>query len=80
VDVNSLFKTLSANGYTLGNNKHLTTGFLGGLFSLDGIHPTNTGYAILANETIKTMNTKFNMKIPLVSVDTVASTDPLILP
>jgi lysophospholipase L1-like esterase len=80
VDVNSLFKTLSANGYTLGNNKHLTTGFLGGLFSLDGIHPTNTGYAILANETIETMNTKFNMKIPLVSVDTVASTDPLILP
>jgi lysophospholipase L1-like esterase len=79
VDVNSLFKTLSANGYVV-NGKHLTTGFLGGLFSLDGIHPTNTGYAILANETIKTMNTKFNMNIPPVSVEQVAKTDPLILP
>ena len=79
VDINSLFKTLSANGYVVGG-KHLTTGFLGGLFSLDGIHPTNTGYAILANETIKTMNTKFNMNIPQVSVANVAATDPLILP
>ena len=79
VDVNSLFATLSANGYTVGGHK-LTTGFLGGLFSLDGIHPTNTGYAILANETIKTMNKQFNMSIPPVSVEQVAKTDPLILP
>lgn len=79
VDINGLFKTLSTNGYLVGT-KRLTTGFLGGLFSLDGIHPTNTGYAILANETIKTMNTQFNMKIPLVSVEQVSKTDPLILP
>jgi lysophospholipase L1-like esterase len=79
VDINSLFKNLSANGYMVGGRR-LTTGFLGGLFSLDGIHPTNTGYAILANETIKTMNTKFNMNIPPVSVEQVAKTDPLILP
>jgi lysophospholipase L1-like esterase len=79
VDINSLFKTLSANGYMVGGTR-LTTGFLGGLFSLDGIHPTNTGYAILANETIKTMNKRFNMQVPPVSVDQVAKTDPLILP
>jgi hypothetical protein len=29
-----------------------------GLLSLDGIHPTNTGYAIIANETMRTMNTQ----------------------
>jgi hypothetical protein len=78
VDVNSLFKTLSAHGYMV-NGKTLTTGFLGGLFSLDGIHPTNTGYAILANATIQSMNAKFNMAIPQVSVSTVAAMDPLIL-
>jgi lysophospholipase L1-like esterase len=77
VDFNSLFKTIAQNGYTVGG-KHLTVAFLGGLFSLDGIHPTNTGYAILANETIKTMNQKLNTLIPPVSVEQVASTDPLV--
>ncbi len=79
VDVNSLFATLSSKGFTVNGHK-LTTGFLGGLFSLDGIHPTNTGYAILANETIKTMNKQFHTAIPPVSVEQVAKTDPLILP
>ena len=53
--------------------------FLGGLFSLDGIHPTNTGYAILANAVINAMNQQFHSNVPLVSVDQrVAKTDPLV--
>lgn len=78
VDVNGLFNRIAQQGYDV-NGRHLTTAFLGGLFSLDGIHPTNTGYAILANEWIKTMNKK-GPKIPPVSVEQVAATDPLILP
>ena len=78
VDVNGLFAELAIRGYNVGGH-HLTTGFLGGLFSLDGIHPTNTGYAILANQTIKAMNKGFDMSIPPVSVEHVAATDPLIL-
>jgi lysophospholipase L1-like esterase len=77
VDVNGLFAQLSNTGYKVGTHT-LTTAFLGGIFSLDGIHPTNTGYAILANETIKTINTRFHTKLPLVSVEQVAATDPLI--
>ncbi len=77
VNVNGLFTGLAANGFNV-NGHHLTTQFLGGLFSLDGIHPTNTGYAILANETIKTINTQFHTQIPLVSVEQVAATDPLL--
>jgi lysophospholipase L1-like esterase len=77
VDVNSLFDGIAQNGYNVGG-KHLTVAFLGGLFSLDGIHPTNTGYAILANETITTMNQQLHTQIPLVSVSQVAATDPLI--
>jgi lysophospholipase L1-like esterase len=80
VDINGLFAQLSKKGYPLTNKKVLTTAFLGGLFSLDGIHPTNTGYAILANETIKTINKEFHSSIPLVSVDQVAAVDPLIFP
>jgi lysophospholipase L1-like esterase len=77
VDVNGLFAGLAAKGYKL-KDHHLTTQFFGGLFSLDGIHPTNTGYAILANETIKTMNKQLHTEIPQVSVEQVAATDPLL--
>jgi hypothetical protein len=77
VDVNGLLTRLSQNGFVVGKH-YLTTGFLGGLFSLDGIHPTNTGYAILANEVISTMNSQLNTNIPLVSVEAVAANDPLV--
>jgi lysophospholipase L1-like esterase len=77
VDVNSVLKGIAKNGYSVGG-KHLTVAFLGGIFSLDGIHPTNTGYAILANATIATMNQQLHTQIPLVSVAQVAATDPLV--
>ena len=79
VDINGLLSQISKNGYVVGN-RHLTTGFLGGIFSLDGIHPTNTGYAILANYVISNINSRLGTNIPLVSVDTVASKDPLVFP
>jgi lysophospholipase L1-like esterase len=77
VDVNGLLKGISQNGYVVGK-RHLTSGFLGGIFSLDGIHPTNTGYAILANAVISTMNSQLHTNIPLVSVESVAAVDPLV--
>ncbi len=40
----------------------------GGIFSLDGIHLTPKGYAIVANEFIKAINGKYGSSIPLVSV------------
>lgn len=76
VDFNSLFAGIAQKGYEA-NGHRLTTAFLGGLFSLDGIHPTNTGYAILANEVIKTMNRQFNTNISPISVVQVFKTDPL---
>jgi lysophospholipase L1-like esterase len=79
VDLNSVLKSLSVNGYNL-PGIHLTTAFLGGLFSLDGIHPTNTGYAILANSFITAMNGALGTKIPLANIQAVASKDPLIFP
>jgi lysophospholipase L1-like esterase len=78
VDFNTLFAKIAQNGYEACGER-LTTAFLGGLFSLDGIHPTNTGYAILANEVIKTMNTQIHAGIPPISVEQVAKTDPLVL-
>jgi len=37
---------------------------LGGLFSLDGVHPSNIGHALVANEFIKTINQAFDMNVP----------------
>jgi hypothetical protein len=79
VDIYSLINDLAANGVVVGGQK-LTTEFMGGLFSLDGIHPTNTAYAIIANEFIKTMNRSLRAGIPPVSIEQVSKTDPLIFP
>ena len=63
LDANALFNDIAAaNGIKIGQNT-LTTAFLGGLFSLDGMHPTNTGYALIANEAIKAMNAAWGMSM-----------------
>jgi lysophospholipase L1-like esterase len=76
VDINALFKQVTASGLTI-NGYTGTATFLGGIFSLDGIHPTNTGYAAVANKFIDTMNTAISTKIPDVALGPVAAADPL---
>ncbi len=46
-----------------------------GFFSLDGIHPSNTGYAVVANVFIKTLDAAFGTSIPPVNVSGVYATD-----
>jgi len=79
VDLFSLIDHLYADGYQLGNST-LTTDYLGGLFSLDGLHPTNTGYGIMANEFIKDINEAFQTNIPPANILEIAEHDPLVLP
>lgn len=79
VDIHSLLAELSVRGYVV-NGRRLTTAFLGGLFSLDGVHPSNTGYAIIANEFIRVLNSTFAAGIPPVVIGKVSSSDPLVLP
>ena len=76
VDINALFNQVAANGVTI-NGATGTTAFLGGVFSLDGIHPTNTGYAVVANAFIDAMNAGIGTKIPDVALGPVAAADPL---
>ena len=75
VDIHSYFQTLQS-GITI-NNYNATTAFLGGLFSLDGVHPTNTGYALIANQYIDALNSSAKTNITEVNVSTVAAADPL---
>jgi lysophospholipase L1-like esterase len=76
VDINALFKQITASGLTI-NGYTGTTAFLGGFFALDGIHPTNTGYAVVANTFIDTMNSSIKTTIPDASLSAVAAADPL---
>jgi hypothetical protein len=66
VDVNA-FMAKAKTG-VMYNGVNVTTTFVsGGAFSLDGIHLTPRGNALLANEFIKAINTKYGSKIPHVN-------------
>lgn len=76
VDFHSFFNNVRLHDFSGGtyfNGVKFTTTFVeGGIFGLDGVHPTNQGYAIVANEFIKVINSKFNANIPLIDVSTVS--------
>jgi len=76
IDVHSFFNAVAAGGVTV-NGRPVTNQFLGNAFSLDGIHPTNTGYALLANYFIDNINNNLKTSIPDVNVSAIAMSDPL---
>jgi lysophospholipase L1-like esterase len=79
VDVFTTFDQLGATGVDLNGDgtPDLTTRYLGGIFSLDGIHPTRTGNALVANAFIDAIDGRFGEAIPTVDVSRVAAHDPL---
>jgi len=76
VDVNAGFTALANNPGTTVPGHCCTLQYGGGFFSLDGLHPSNTGYAIIANLFINQMNTSYKTSVPLVNVAQVYATDP----
>jgi len=59
----------------------LTTGFLGGLFSLDGVHASNLGQAVTAAVFIDALNAHYGLAIPQIDPQTTYAlflTDPFI--
>jgi lysophospholipase L1-like esterase len=80
VDIHALFAEIKANGgVPINPPKCCSLAFLGGLLSFDGLHPSNTGYALIANSFIGTIDTGFGQTIPLLStaqIFTIYSTDP----
>src|SRR5881296_1934244 len=79
VDIFTAFDRLRSTGVDLDADgaPDLTTRYLGGIFSLDGIHPTRTGNALIANAFIDAINARFGETIPQVDVARVATHDPL---
>jgi lysophospholipase L1-like esterase len=75
VDIYSMSQRWESQGVYLAG-RHLNAEWQGGLFSLDGIHPSNTGHAIIANEFINVINAGFGTSLPLVDVESVFWQDP----
>jgi lysophospholipase L1-like esterase len=57
VDIHSIFDDIVAEGYDVGGGIVVTKSFLtGGIFSADGFHPSNIGYAIVAKVVLEHLN------------------------
>lgn len=68
VDVKTMMEFMSIGGVSYTGGLLTSTYATGNAFSLDGVHPTARGYAYIANEIIKEMNSAFNATIPAVEV------------
>ena len=62
-DANAFFTGIAANGYAINAVSNNASFISGNLFSLDGVHPTPRGYAIIANEMIRAINAKYGSSI-----------------
>lgn len=70
VDAKAIMNQLVSTGI-VANNFTLTSTFVtGGTFSLDGVHPSPRGYALIANEFLKAINTAYGSNFKGVNVGT----------
>ena len=68
VDAKALNEELETNGLPLSDGSLVTTTFAtGGAYSLDGVHPSPRGYAIIANAFTEAINAKYGSNMPLVN-------------
>lgn len=68
VDANALLTRVANEGIAFDAGT-LTSQFVtGGAFSLDGVHPTPRGYALIANTIIEEINETFNSTVPKVNI------------
>lgn len=66
VDMHSFMSTVKTG--IKWNGEDLNTEFVtGGFLSLDGYHPNQKGYALIANEFVKAINNKYNSTIPTIN-------------
>ncbi|GAA4273547.1 G-D-S-L family lipolytic protein [Aquimarina gracilis] len=66
VDANDLLDQVSDGGLQFDDFLIQDDLVFGGLFSLDGVHPTARGYAFLANEAARAINTTYGSNLPMV--------------
>ena len=80
VDANAVLGQVANGGLVRNNYTFLSTYVTGGAFSLDGVHPSPRGYALIANEFIKSINTTYGSNLKGVDVGNYQILYPLALP
>lgn len=68
VDINATFAQTAAEGINIGGIDYTIDFLAGGIFGLDGVHPTPLGYAVTANIWIDAINQTFGNDIPPVDL------------
>ena len=68
VDANELLNNVADGGLSYDGGTVTAAYATGGAFSLDGVHLTPRGYAIVANEIIDQINKTYNSTVPQVNV------------
>ncbi|GGK88429.1 SGNH/GDSL hydrolase family protein [Rufibacter glacialis] len=66
-DAFTFFNSIQS-GFSMNGINYSPAFIIGNLFSLDGVHPTPRGYAIIANEMIKAINKQYASTIPTIDV------------
>ncbi len=67
-DANNMMSMLTSESGIIYNAVSYTAAFVtGGAFSLDGVHPTPRGYAIIANGFVDAINDKYGSNLPMVN-------------
>lgn len=73
VDARSVLATVASTGLPYNGGVLRSTYATGGGFSLDGVHPTPRGYALVANLIIEAVNAKYGSTVPRVDIGTFRS-------
>ncbi len=68
-NANAMLSTLNSTGIDGFNGKYALVDPVNTAFSLDGVHPNNAGYAIIANQFIGIINQALGVSIPAINTD-----------
>jgi hypothetical protein len=63
-NMNALFHKMATTGYEMRGETYTSAYLTGGLFGVDGLHPSSLGYYVISLEFIKRINSWYTAEIP----------------
>lgn len=79
VDANALLTQVANGGVRFGNFQLTSSFAVGGAFSLDGVHPSPRGYALIANKFLEAINAKYGSTFKPVNLENYSIQYPAVI-